>query len=107
MVWLGCVAASQPATASCCFCSLPCPALRSLAAACIHAHAGTVPVYLMPAALALANHRRFDMNLLSLPSKEKGALGEAWSQAQAALEGPQGPPEAAARLAALRLRYKL
>lgn len=47
------------------------------------------------------------MNLLSLPSKEKGALGEAWSQAQAALEGPQGPPEAAARLAALRLRYKL
>jgi len=48
------------------------------------------------------------MNLLSLPAREKAGLGQAWDQAQAALEG--GTAEAAAvttRLATVRQQYRL
>ncbi|GAB4817179.1 hypothetical protein N2152v2_004225 [Parachlorella kessleri] len=48
---------------------------------------------------------RFEMNLLSLPAREKAGLSQAWDLVQAALEGETAA--VATRLAAVRQQYRL
>ena len=53
---------------------------------------------------------RFDLNLLSVPPRQRAELAAEWEAAAAALQGPAGGEESAVlagRLAAARQRYKL